>query len=101
VSGALAATLISYGVVLILTVCSARSFQMQQPRVFGGKRVIVSLAFLGMAAFTPGCGESGGGSSSSLTPATPPPGKSGKEQSDERAKLIPTVKGGPPAGRPR
>jgi hypothetical protein len=69
---------------------------MQLLRFCGRVRVLMALALIAIPTFTIGC-DSGGDSQTASVPATPPPGQSGKEQSEARAKLIPTGKGGAPA----
>jgi hypothetical protein len=70
---------------------------MQLLRICGRVRVLMALALIGIPTFTIGCDSGGDNGQTASVPATPPPGQSGKEQAEARAKLIPTGKGGAPA----
>ena len=57
-------------------------------------RVLLGLGLLGMAALCGGCGGGTTGESN-VSPTTPPPGLSGKEQADARANSFPAGKQAP------
>jgi hypothetical protein len=63
---------------------------MQFLRIFGHARVLIGFGLLGLLAFAIGCDSGGDAGVSNVTPTTPPPGQSGKDQAAARAKSYPT-----------
>ncbi len=67
-------------------------------RIFDYTRVLTGL--VGLLVFTAGC-DGGGDGTSSVTPATPPPGQSAADQAAARAKSYPANGKVAPASKPK